>query len=534
MWAVLIGGCTRVETTAIGSGNPWTHHGVLRIAYLSEPDSLNPVVGNQQIDTDLSMFWAGYLFNLNDKDEFVPELATQVPSLQNGGISADGKTITYKLRAGVNWQDGKPFGAGDVIFTWHAVMNAKNNIPSRTGYELITAIDQRDEHTIVVHLKHSFAPFIATFFTMSSTAYPILPQHLLARYPDINRLPYNYQPVGTGPVIIDHWNRGSRIVFRANPNYWRGPPKLKQITYAAIPDENTILTQLKTHEVDLEFNAPSANYASLKEIPGTTLSLTPYVGYDQIGFNLKNPILADVRVRRALAHATDTKKLIENVSHGTGIQGDGDQPAFLWAHNNSLKGYEFDPAKARALLDAAGWKPGLDGIRLKGEKKLSITLAGTTGNAVGVAVETLIQRWWRDVGVDTQIKNYVTSVFFATYGAGGIVQTGKYDAAFYAWYNGIDPDDSTLFMCDQRPPAGQNTYFLCDPAIDAAERTALSSNDRAVRKKAYDVIQQRLVDQLPFLPIWFVRRIDIRNTDLKNYRPAHAVTNFWNSWEWKI
>ena len=262
-------GCTRVGGAGpAGSGNPWTHHGVLRMADLSEPDTLNPVVGNFQVDNDLAMFWDGFLFNWSDRNEFVPELATEVPTLRNGGISADGLTIVYHLRPGVLWQDGKPFGADDVLFTWRAIMNPRNNVGSRVGYDIITRIDKRDDHTIAVHLNKPYSPFIATFLTQSSNPYPVLPAHLLAKYPDINRVPYNSQPIGTGPFILDRWQRGQKIVFRANPHYWRGPPKLKEIDYEPVPDENTIVTLLRSHEIDLEYNGAAALYAQYSNIPG--------------------------------------------------------------------------------------------------------------------------------------------------------------------------------------------------------------------------------------------------------------------------
>jgi peptide/nickel transport system substrate-binding protein len=125
-------------------------------------------------------------------------------------------------------------------------------------------------------------------------------------------------------------------------------------------------------------------------------------------------------------------------------------------------------------------------------------------------------------------------LYFASYGAGGILQTGKFDAAFFSWINGTDPDDSVNWMCDQFPPRGQNIYHLCDRALDAAERSALGSNDRAVRKEAYWKIQSILAERVPAVITWYNRRISVANSDLKNYRPAHAVTSFWNSYEWQI
>ena len=166
--------------------------------------------------------------------------------------------------------------------------------------------------------------------------------------------------------------------------------------------------------------------------------------------------------------------------------------------------------------------------------KLHVTFATSSGSATGTAVAVVAQRAWHDVGIDMGVKTYPTSLFFASYGAHGILQTGKFDVGFYSWLNGTDPDDSTLWMCDQFPPHGQNVYHFCDKALDAAERIAVSSNDRAERKAAYDKIQEILADQVPTIITWYNSRLAVANTDLKNYRPAHAVTSFWNPYEWEI
>ncbi len=426
--ALAAAGCTKVGTagagpgSAAGAAHAWTQPGLLRIAGLSEPDSLNPLVGNQQIDNDLSMFWAGYLFNLDDHNEFVPELATEMPTLRNGDISRDGLTIVYHLRRGVLWQDGAAFTAGDVLFTYRAIMNDRNNIPSRAGYDVIASLAAPDPHTVVVRLKRPWSPFVATFFTMSGTPYPVLPKHLLEKYPDINRIPYNSKPVGTGPFIMDGWQRGQKIVFHANPHYWRGRPKLDRIEYDPIPDENTVLTRLQAHEVDMEFNAPSVQYPTLQKLAGYNVLLTPFTQFAQLALNVKSPVLSDVRVRRALAYATNVPEFITDITHGVQVPGDSDQPSFSWAHASGLPRYTFDPARARRLLEAAGWQAGPDGVRTKAGQRLTLVAANVSGSSVGNAAFVLAQRQWRDVGVDLEVKNYVSSLFFAAYGAGGILQ----------------------------------------------------------------------------------------------------------------
>ncbi len=404
--------CTRVGTQlTTARGNPWTHHGVLRIVNIVEPDTLDPIVGASATDSELAFIWGGFFFDWSDRNEFVPDLATELPTLRNGGISRDGKTIVYHLRRGVLWHDAAPFTADDVIFTWHAIMNKNNNVSSTVGYDLITSIDKRDDHTIAVHLRRAYAPFVATFFAPSASPYPVLPAHLLAKYPNINQIPFNSKPVGTGPFMVDRWQRGSKIVFRANPHYWRGHPKLDQIWFTPVPDENTIVTLLQSHEADLEYYGAAENYTQLSHISGTRVALTPFTQFAQLALNVSRPALSDVRVRRALWYAIDVPGLIRDVSHGVYTPGYTDQPTFLWAYNPHTAHYDYDPAKARALLDAAGWKVGPRGIRTKGGQRLSLVAAGVSGSATGNAVNVIVQRDFREIGVDLQIKTYVTSLF---------------------------------------------------------------------------------------------------------------------------
>ena len=535
--AIAFGACTKVDTgqsTASGGRHSWTRPGILRAASLTDPDNLSPLVGSSQIDVDISMFWAGYLFRYDDKNDVVPELATELPTLANKGISSDGRTITYHLRKGVTWHDGAPFGADDVKFSWQAVMNPNTDVANRTGYDLISSIDTPDQQTVVVHLKRPFAPFVNTFFTMSSTPYPVYPKHLLAQYPDLNRVPYNSKPVGTGPFIVSEWHRGQTLRMVANTHYWRGAPKLKEIQYRAIPDENTLTTSMKTHEIDLWFNASSANYATASKIPDTRAVLTPFTQFSMLAFNNARPILSDVAVRRALALATDRKRMLETVTYGVNILNEGDQPMFSWAYDTTLKPIPFDLAQARAALDSAGWRAGPDGIRVKGGQRLHITFATTTGSAVGNRLSVLLQSAWKEAGVELEIKQYASALYLASFTAGGILQTGKFDVASFSWVNGVDPDDATIFTCDQFPPHGYNQSRFCNKELDAQERIALSSNDQAVRKKAYARVQEIVVDQLPTFTMWFARRFDVVSVDLKGYKPARAVSTLWNPWEYDI
>jgi peptide/nickel transport system substrate-binding protein len=534
-----IAGCSRVTPSlhngaSLGGANEWTHPGVLRIGGRLVPDNLNLLIGTQAIDTDLGMLWADFLLRVDDKGELVPDLATEVPTLANGGISRDGLTIIYHLHRNVKWQDGAPFDADDVIFTYNTIMNRKNFVVTRAGYELISSIAAPDKYTIVVHLAKPYAPFVRIFFAVSSTSFCVLPKHLLAGLPDLNRADFNNHPIGTGPFKVVSYEKDVEVRFVANPSYFRGPPRLREIEYHIVPSDNTLLTQIKTHEIDVYYRASEAQMPSLTGIPGTKIYATAFTRFGDIGFNGSHPPLDDVRVRRALAYATNKADLIAKITHGVNIPADSDQPPFLWAFDPNVRKYPFDPARARALLDAAGWVPGPDGIRRKNGQPLLLVMSGYTGSATLTATQEVVQREWRDVGVDVEIKDYPSDILYAPVGEGGIEQSGKFDAIVESWGNGSDPDDYVLFGCANAPPNGWNVYHICDPQLEAAEHTALISNDPAVRKAQYAIVQERLADQVPVIFLWFERYITITNSDFTGYRPSHVGSTWWNPWEWSI
>lgn len=538
MWlltVLLLVSCSTIAGgSAGGERHPWTKPGVLRIASLSDPDTLSPLIGNFQIDFDLAMFWGGFLFNYDDHDRLVPELATEEPTSANRGISRDGKTIVYHLRQGVKWHDGVPFDADDVIFTWHAIMNPKNNVGIRVGYDRITSIDKRDEHTIAVHLAGPYAPFVGTFLTQSAIPIPVYPRHLLEKFPDLNQNPYNSKPVGTGPFKVQAWHRGSVIRMVANDDYWRGKPKLREVDYQPIPSENTILTALRAHDVDLWFNASSPNVPAMKGIEHIDVHLVPFVQFGMLALNSSRPITGDLRVRRALQLGLDRKRIVDQITYGVNQVGEGDQPSAIWAHDARLKLVAFDPLRARALLDAAGWVPGPGGVRVKDGTPLALTMVVTSGDAIANRLAVVTQSQWRAIGVDLNVKPYATAQLYASFGAGGILQTSKFDIAYFSWSSGVDPDDSPLVMCDQFPPAGQNNFRYCNHDVDRQERLALATYNRAARKRAYDRIQADIAADVPFITLWFNRQVNVTSDDFKNFKPAHAVTPYWNTWEYSI
>jgi peptide/nickel transport system substrate-binding protein len=531
-----ITGCTKISTqTSLHSGNSWTKPGMVRIGVRQEPDNLNPVLSSQSIGLDIAMFWGGFLLDYDDQGRYVPDLATALPTLANGGISADGRTITYHLRKGVTWQDGAPFTADDVIFTWRAIMNPRNDSQGRAGFDQIESIEKRNAYTLAVRLKRPYAPFIADFFTPAGfDNNVVLPSHLLARYSDINHAAFNRLPVGTGPYRVVKYEPDNLVLFEANPHYWRGAPKLQKIEIRIVPNDNTLATLVRSHEIDLYYRIPHRIGATLHDVPGDTVVSAWFTRFTDIGFNTTSPIISDVRVRRALAYATDKPAIIQKVAQGADLLADSDQPPSLWAHSSTVPQYPYNPARAAALLDSAGWHLASDGFRVKNGERLRIGLAGAAGDMTSMLTREVLQAQWRQVGVDVEIKSYPSDLLFAPFSGGGIEQSGRFDAVLHSWANGVDPDDSGLFECSSRPPGGQNIYRFCDKNFDAVEEAALATNDEARRRADYARIQGVLARQLPMLVLWFDRYDYAVNTDLRNFKPAHVGSPFWNTWEWQI
>ena len=528
-----VSACTRVAGGGEGpSHNPWTVPGTLRVAISSAPNTLNTLLGTQQIEVMVLGFAMDPLIATDPEGHDHPILAATVPTLENGGISRDGLTITYHLRHGVKWQDGAPFSSHDVQFTFRAIMNPDTLVGTRHGYDEIARVETPDAYTAVFRLKRRFAPAVHTFFAHSDSVYYILPAHLLEKYHDLNRIPFNSLPVGTGPFKVLRWLRGDRIEYVANDNYFLGRPKLRRVVIRIVPDENTIVDEMRAHEVDWFSQASPRVYPQIKLIPGYSIRLVPTNANDAIIFNTAHPPFDDARVRRAVGLAIDKPVISRDVTYGTTIPAGEDLPDFMWAANPQAGWRTRDLPRAKALLEAAGWHVGPGGIRVKNGKPLDAGLAFRTDSITDRNRGVLIASMLRDAGFNISLKGYTTALLYGPPGS-GILADGKYDAALETWYAGIDPDNSTQMLCDQFPPHGLNWARYCNPKMDAAQHDALDNYDRARRKADYATIESLLATDAPFVYLWWPRQIEAVNTDLQNFRPNGLVEN-WNAWTWSI
>ena len=525
-----ITGCSKQTAgSAAGGRNPWTQPGVVRLGEPDEPDNINPMFGHTSATDEVDGLIFAFLLRYDANGNYIPDLATQVPTTKNGGISADGKTIVVHLRPGARWSDGAPLTAKDWIFTYHAVLNPANNTKTRFGWDDIAGASAPNDTTIIIHLKRADASFLGTL-AMGSSAYPPLPAHLLAGLPNLNTASFNNAPISSGPYILQRWNHGSSLTFVPNPYYFRGAPKLKQIVWRVIPDPNTQFSQLQTHEIDVYPGVSENAIPRLHEVTGIRVMQKLVANWRHLGFNTSKPLLADVRVRRAITEAVDWKRLVDTVYHGYDRLAVSDVYPESWAAPK-LPPYRYDPRDAAALLRAAGWRPGPSGVLMRGGKALRLTLSTGTGNMENEQAEVVIQSMLKAVGIDVRIRNYPVSLLFAQ---NGPIYSGTYDMEWSVETNGPDPDNSGSWNGAFIPPKGANTAWLNDPLINRLSEEALRTNDRAKRKALYQREEERLRELYVQVAVYWEDKYTAVNTDMQNYEPAAFIADTWNSWQWKI
>ncbi len=532
-----LGGCTKVGTSGGSSGNPWTRPGHFTFAESGDVKSLNPMLATSAPAGDLAMFIFSYAVRYDDRARPVPDALREIPTIENGDVSKDGLTLRYKLRPNIYFHDGVQLTCKDLAFTWKAVMNPANNDITHEGYRDIESIDCSDPLVAVIHMKRVYAPFLQQLWGINGNA-PILPAHLLAGVNDakgsFNTAPYQAAPVGSGPFKFVRWNRGSDVELVAFDKYFLGRPKLDSVTFKTVPDEATLVTQLRTHEIDMAARVGNGSWPQLQGIPGVTAIALPTFQFSHVDFNLRRPLFADVRLRRALEVAIDRPSIVEKVLHGNGDLNPTSVPAKLSPYfDPHAVSYPFDPARARAMLDAAGWKAGPDGIRVKGGQRLAFSYATQTESGTARAVEALIQREWHDVGADVSIKNQPTAQFFDNT-ANGVLQGGKYDVASFAWLAAADPDDSAIYSGHDLAPSGQNALFWNDPIATKAMDDQLATVDPVRRKKDSWIEQERFADQVPSIVLYFVREPHGYNSDLKGFSPSPVISPFWDPQDYSI
>lgn len=517
----------------------------VRITLNQEPDTLNPFYSGLRATFTVTQAIFNGLVVVNEQGDYEGDLAMEVPTVQNGGVSADGLTITYKLRQGVKWADGQPFSADDVKFTYDAIMNPANTISGKSVYGKIESLTVKDPYTVELKMKEPYAAY-AEFFS-----YPvgILPRHALGSLPDLNKADFNRKPFGTGPYRVTDWQAANYIQLDANPNYYKGAPKIGRVIVRIVPDKNTQLAQVRANETDVAVDLNEDDAVQVDRIPGWKAFAIAGLTSDRLFLNLAepgvadgsrpHPILGDKRVRQALEMGIDKQQLVDKVLSGKTKVATSEYPVGWAAPNLEPSKYDVDTAKR--LLDEAGWQVGADGIREKDGRKLHLSISSTSGNTLRENVEQLIQAGWKAMGVDLEIKNATAAVLVGEWSENGLVQRGNFDIAYYGFTPGIDPSGtiSPRFHSKQIPfegnqGEGDNGMRYRDPQVDQWIDEADRTLDQARRKELYGEVMRKIADDVPV--IYLYNRANVEAVSQRVQGP-HSHPFRWLTWnihEWAL
>lgn len=495
--------------------------------------TLNPIYNTGFNGGAMIALAFSYLLRPLPDGRLEPDAAREVPTVQNGGIARDGRTITYHLRPGMKWQDGQPLTSADVAFTFREIMNPKNTIGSRFPYDRVARVDTPDPLTVRVHFRAPDAAMPAVFLTSDSNA-AIIPAHLLSQYASLDQIPYNAMPVGSGPYTIVGWERGATLRLVANPLYYGGTPNVAAIELRYSPDENTTLVRMQSGELDGALNVDITLTARYRALAGKRVTNIPYTGATVVTYNNQRSLLGDIAMRRALSMAIDRETLIRNVFHGEVPAADPARGLFSYAYDPSAPWPRYNLPAAERTLDALGWRRSLGGIRARNGRELTFTLIYSNSSDTTRTAAVLVQQQLARAGVRIELKSYLYTQYYQEATDGGPVATGRFDLALVAYSTNLDPDQKWLFGCDERAPHGYNWARYCNSKADALIAAATRELPPAQRIATLHRLQQLTAAEAPFTSLWQTREVDVLPASLHGFVPNGtwpygSVRN----WNWK-
>src|SRR5579884_4001579 len=507
--------------------------GQVIVGLSQEPTVFNPLMPGIEVDQGVQWNLYSPLWGVDQNGDFFPVLAKEVPSVENGGVTADGLTWKVTLRDDVKWHDGQPFSADDVKFTHDLIMNPKFRAASRVGHELVTDMTVVSPIELTWKMQKAFAPYFAVLAWTF-----IVPKHILGAVADPNTAPFNQKPVGTGAFMWQERVPGDHITLKANPNYFGEGPYLETIVFKYIPDLTVLFTQFQTGTVDYTGiqGITADHYSQAKSLADRQVVVGPDGHIEGIWFNLGKPQFQEQAVREALYYGMDKETIVKEIYYGLQAPSESYLPKQSWAFDPTLPTHEYNPTKAKQLLDAAGWKPGSGGIREKNGVRLSFSNSTTAGNHVREQAQSYLQQTWKEIGVEMTIKNMPAAVVWGSYWI-----NSQYDTVMVGndFMSGPDPD-ATIYFDSQDIPAkggsGSNSMQYQNPKVDALLEQGARTVQREQRKPMYLQIQQMLRNDLPFLPIFQYATIEGLRAGLTGYTPnLNVLSNCWNmnTWKWQ-
>jgi peptide/nickel transport system substrate-binding protein len=480
--------------------------GAIVMGSIGDASILIPGLNSDSASSDIT----GYVFDglvKYDKDiKVVPVLA------KSWQVSPDGLTITFHLRHGVKWQDGKPFTARDCVFTYEFMTDPKTLTPYRGNWTPIQSVVAPDDYTLKVTMKKPYAKAIIIWMM------GMLPRHLL-KGRDPRKTPLARHPIGTGPFRFVSWKSDQEIVVAANKDYWEGRPYLDRVVTRIIPDTATMFMELKALNID---------YMNLTPLQWQRETNTPFFKknfrkykylefmYTYLGFNLKSDLFQDRRVRQAIAYAVNTRQIIAGVLLGLGEPTAGPYKPGTWPYNNRIKPYPYDPARAAKLLAAAGWKKGRDGRLYKGGRPFEFTLITNLGNESRKNTALIIQHQLKKMGITVQIRILEWTTFLKDF-----INPGNFQACLLGWTVPPDPDSFNVWHSSGIDKKNRLNFInFRNAEVDRLLVEGRHTLDQKKRKKIYDRFQEILHQEAPYVFLYVPYSLVILNHRFRNIKPA--------------
>lgn len=533
----------------------------LKLLYWQAPTILNPHLSTGFKDSEASRITLEPLASFDKNGELVLFLASEIPTLENGGLATDGKSVTWKLKEGIKWSDGTPFTAADVVFTYEFITNPKVASVTAGNYEIINKVEALDEHTVKITFTEVNP---AWFLVFVGTGGMILPKHIYQEYNGENArsAPANLKPIGTGAYQVIEFKPGDVVIYQPN-SYYREADKIpfKRIELKGGGDATSAARAvLQTGDADYAYNLQiEANILKELETAGKGKIITNFGSLsERILINQTNPnkatpegeksslkyphpFFTDKTVRQALALAIDRDLITQQLYGSTGKS----TANFLISpaqYNSPNTSYEFNPNKAEELLDNAGWQDtNNNGIRDKNGVEMQI-LFQTSVNPLRQKTQEIIKQGLQKIGIGVELKSVDPSIFFSSDPANNDTIEHFYaDLQMYTTGN-TNPDPGNYmktYTCGEIPQKsnswkGQNVSRYCNPEYDTLWQQSTKELDPEKRTQLFIKMNDMLVNNAIVIPlvhraetVGFSNRItglDLTPWDL----------NTWNIADWKI
>ena len=506
---------------------------ILYVAYDRELDVLNPFTS--QMLCDLQHNVSEGLIITNDKNEFIPVLAKEIPTFENGGIvvNEDGTyDMTWHLHENVLWHDGEEFTAEDVKFTMDFVHNTPQ-VYNQSEYNKIIDAEIIDDHTIVFTWDDLYTFYSGIFEAM-------LPEHVLGHlsWEEIAQYePYNRGPefIGTGPFMFEEWKSGEYIRLVRNPNYWRGEeyPLLDEMVWQFIPDQTARFNAMQSG--DYHIGQIEATQVANFDTPGLHVEMIPSNVFYYIGLNIEEPggrpeLFGDVRVRRALYHAIDRQAIVDQLLEGTVQIANSPIPPTSAYYNPDIETYEYNPDKARQLLAEAGWRD-TDGDNVvdKDGVKFSFEWLNRSGRADRIAIAQVAQAQLKMVGIETSMVELEAAAWSERW------RNFEWEAQVGGWFMSSDASLTNYYHTRDGQNGSNNFTGFGFPELDALMIESDKVLDFETRKPMLDRAQQILADQAPVIYLYYRDSPWVVADNLTNFRGSGTnLGNWWNAWEWDL